>query len=250
VSASCDLPELAEVGTIQPDRLFIPSDDVTGCFTDTEGHAALLVDDRGGTRTVLIEGSRLFGNGHLAQDGNAALGLALLGQTDHVVWYVPSFADGDLEPEDPPTLGELTPGWVTPALVLLCVSGIAAAIWRGRRFGPLVAENLPVTVRASETMHGRARLTAKAADAPHAAAAIRDGAARRMARRLGLNDRSTPTEVADAVADRLRVPRAAVQQLLAGAPPLADSQLIDMARRLADLEDAVDAAVRTERSTP
>ncbi len=39
--------------------------------------------------------------------------------------------------------------------------GIAAAFWRGRRFGPLVVENLPVTVRASETMLGRARLYEK-----------------------------------------------------------------------------------------
>jgi len=250
VSASCDLPELAEVGTIHPDRLFAPADGVTGCFTDSEGNAALLVDDRGGIRTVLIEGSRLFGNGYLAQDGNAALGLALLGQTDHVVWYVPSFEDSDLEAEDPPTLGELTPGWVTPAIILLLVSGIAAAVWRGRRFGPLVAENLPVTVRASETMHGRARLTAKAADAGHAAEAIRDGTARRLARRLGLNDRSTTAEVADAVADRIRVPRAPVRELLAGSPPASDEQLLDVARRLADLEDAVDGAVRTERSIP
>ena len=250
VEASCDLPELARVGAVHPDRLFVPAEGVTGCFTDAEGNAALLVDDGGGVRTALIEGSRLFGNGYLAEDGNAALGLALLGQTGHVVWYVPSLSDSDLEAEADPSLGDLTPGWVTPAIVVLLITGAAAAIWRGRRFGPLVAETLPVTVRASETMQGRARLTARAADAPHAAAAIRDGAARRMARRLGLEDRATAAEVADAVADRLGVPRGTVRELLAGPPPASDDQLVDVARRLADIEDAVDAAVRTERRQP
>ncbi|MFP3821739.1 hypothetical protein SB658_23880, partial [Bacillus sp. SIMBA_008] len=91
-----------------------------------------------------------------------------------------SFGDTDIEGQSPDTLGSLTPPWVTPVILLLLAAGVAAAIWRGQRFGPLVAETLPVTVRASETMHGRARLTAKAGDAPHAGQALRDGAQRRL----------------------------------------------------------------------
>ncbi|GAB3600939.1 DUF4350 domain-containing protein [Microbacterium tumbae] len=250
VPASCDLPELARVGTIRPERLFTPADGVTGCFADADGNAALLVADRDGVRTALIDAPRLLNNAYLAENGNAALGLALLGQTGHVVWYVPSFLDSDLEAQGEPSLGDLTPGWVTPAILLLMLALIAAGIWRGRRFGPLVAETLPVTVRASETMHGRARLTAKTADAAHAADAIREGAIRRLARRLGLHDRATPIEVADAAADRLRVPRPAVVDLLAGPVPQDDDALIDAARRLSDLEAAVEATIRSERSTP
>ncbi|MGF6821544.1 hypothetical protein M2317_000430 [Microbacterium sp. ZKA21] len=249
VTASCDLAEFARVGEIHPGRLFIPADGVTGCYGDDDGNAALLVDETEVGERAMIDGTRLFGNGYLAQDGNAALGLALLGQTGHVVWYVPSFADSDLEAQTEPSLGELTPSWVTPAIVMLILAGVAAALWRGRRFGPLVAETLPVTVRASETMHGRARLTAKAADAGHAAEAIRDGTVRRLARRLGLHDRAGAGEVADAVADRLGIPRTSVQELLTGALPASDDQLIDHARNLSDLESAVDDAIRTERGT-
>ena len=129
-------------------------------------------------------------------------------------------------------------------------AGIVAGIWRGRRFGPLVAENLPVTVRASETMHGRARLTARAADAAHAAAALREGAAGRLARRLGLSARADAGETADAAADRLRIPRTEVRELLTGALPTADAELVPYARRLSDLESAVDAAVAAERGRP
>ncbi|MBO9627141.1 MAG: DUF4350 domain-containing protein [Microbacterium sp.] len=246
VSADCDVPEFAEVGTIRPDRMFVPADGVDGCFRSGDS-AAVLVADRDGVRYSLVEGSRLFSNAYLADDGNAALALALLGQTDRVVWYVPSYADSDIEGTTPDTLGSLTPGWVTPAILLLILAGIAAGLWRGRRFGPLVAETLPVTVRASETMQGRARLTAKAADAEHAAAALRDGSGRRLARRLGLAVHATTDEIADAASDRLRVPRGTLQALLGGPLPTDDPGLVELARRLDELETAVERSTQTQR---
>lgn len=247
VSAGCDVPEFADVGTIRPDRLFSPADGVEGCFGSDDASAVLL-DESDGTTRIVVEGARLFGNAYLAEDGNAALGLALLGQTDRVVWYVPSFTDTDIEGKTPDTLGSLTPGWVTPAILLLIVAGLCVALWRGRRFGPLVAEMLPVTVRASETMHGRARLTAKAGDAAHAADALRDGSRRRLARRLGLAVNAEPAEIADAAADRLRIPRGSLNDLIAGAAPVDDPALIDLARRLQELESAVDDSTAAKRS--
>lgn len=246
-TAECDVPEFAKVGTIRADRLFTPADGVQACFGDAEG-AAVLVDRRSRPQRIAVEGARLFSNASLAENGNAALGLALLGQTDRVVWYVPSFADSDIEAEPVDTLGSLTPPWVTPAILLLITAGIATALWRGQRFGPLVAETLPVTVRASETMHGRARLTARAADARHAAQALRDGAQRRLARRLGLAVHAGADEVADAASDRLRIPRGTLQALLAGSLPEDDAALVDLARRLDELEVAVDDTTHADRS--
>ena len=244
----CRVPEFAQVGSIRPDRLFAPADDVIACFGDESG-AAVLVDERSGSQRIVVEGSRLFTNASLAENGNAALALALLGQTDRVVWYVPSFGDSDIEGEQVDTLGSLTPPWVTPVILLLLLSGVAAVVWRGRRFGPLVAETLPVTVRASETMHGRARLTARAGDAGHAGSALRDGSRRRLARRLGLAVNASPDEIADAASDRLRVPRGTLQVLLDGPLPSDDAALIDLARRLSELEQAVSStAPRTEGS--
>lgn len=237
----CAVPEFALVGEIRPDRLFSPADGVTACFGDDDG-AAVLIDDRDDRRRVVIEGSKLFTNSFLAENGNAALALALIGQTDRVVWYVPSFSDTDIEGEQVDTLGTLTPPWLTPVILLLLLSGIAAALWRGQRFGPLVAETLPVTVRASETMHGRARLTARAGDASHAARALRDGTHRRLARRLGLAEQASADEVADAASDRLRTPRGTLQPLLAGPLPEDDAGLIELARRLSELERAVEAS--------
>lgn len=241
VTAQCDEPEFAKVGTIRPDRMFAPASGITACFGDADA-AAVLIDDADGTRRTVVEGARLFSNDRLAEDGNAALGLALLGQTPKVAWYVPSYDDTDFSADAPDTLGSLTPDWLTPAILLLLAAGLAAGMWRGRRFGPLVAETLPVTVRASETMHGRARLTAKAADAPHAAEALRDGSRRRLAKRLGLAVSATPDEIADAAADRLRIPRGSLQNLLAGPLPADDAWLILFARQLAELEASVDTS--------
>lgn len=250
VESDCDAREFARVGPIEAMRLFEAASGVEACFRDDSGSAAVLHSERDGRTLTLLEGAHLFSNAHLAEDGNAALGLALLAQTDRVVWYVPSFEDSDISGEQQDTLGSLTPDWVTPAILLLLLAGIAAACWRGRRFGPLVAESLPVTVRASETMHGRARLTARAADAAHAAVAIREGTVIRLSRRLGLSARASAQEVADAASDRLRVPRGSLYELLGGASPATDRDLIDLARRLSELEAAVENAVHTERNVP
>ncbi|MEV8250847.1 DUF4350 domain-containing protein [Microbacterium sp. NPDC076768] len=245
-TANCDVAEFAQVGSIRADRLFLPADGVQACFGTPAGSAVLL-DEGASPRRAVVEGSRLLSNAYLAENGNAALGLALLAQTDRVVWYVPSLDDSDIEGETVDTLGTLTPPWITPAILLLMVAGVAAALWRGQRFGPLVAETLPVTVRASETMHGRARLTAKAGDASHAAQALRDGTQRRLARKLGLAAHADADEVADAAADRLRIPRGTLQTLLAGPLPSDDAELVTLARQLDELEDAVNASTHSQR---
>ncbi|GAB6857086.1 DUF4350 domain-containing protein [Microbacterium xylanilyticum] len=250
VRPDCSVAAFAHVGTIAPGQLFAPAPGVTACFGDDDGAAVLIADADGGRRAI-VDGAALFTNERLAQHGNAALGLALLGHRPHVIWYVPSYDDTDREDVDvPKSLADLTPGWVTPVIVLGMSTALLAAVWRGRRFGPLVAETLPVTVRASETMLGRARLTAKAADAAHAAEALRAGTLARLASRLGLAARADPGAVADAAADRIRVDRAACRALLAGGLPGTDAELVPYARRLAELETAVENAVRIERSSP
>ena len=52
----------------------------------------------------------------------------------------------------------LVPWPVYLIAIQLCVAALLAAAWRARRLGPLVAERLPVAVRASETVEGHGRL--------------------------------------------------------------------------------------------
>lgn len=248
VAPSCDLPDARRAGRIIPGVLFAAPGEGTACYPDDSGGAALLVADRDEGRVAAIDATALIDNEHLADDGNAALAVNLLGRLPHLVWYVSSADDSDLADTEP-TLGELTPGWVSPVIVVLLCAGVAAAVWRGRRFGPLVAENLPVTVRASETSEGRARLYARSRDAVHAVDQVRMGALGRIGRLLGLGPAASATDIADAAAERLGADRARVRGILLDDLPRTDGDLLALGDSIRDLEAAVRAAVRIDPST-
>lgn len=248
VEPGCRLDGAERSGPIAPGALFGAGDGAIGCYRSGDGFG-LLVRDDGDRRVSAVDGTALFVNETLAENGNAALALNLMGRHPVVVWYMPGLLDTDL-PATNPSLGELTPPWVSPVLVLLLSAGVAAAIWRARRFGPLVAERLPVTVRAGETTEGRARLYARAAEPVHAADQLRIGALTRMARMLALGPAASAAEIADAAAARARLDRASVRGILLDDIPSSDRDLVALHGRLRDLEDAVHAAVRPERNRP
>lgn len=244
VAADCRVPAAANAATARVGELMTPGEGVQGCFP-VDGEVGLLFSEANGRTVTALDALATATNATLPLDGNAALALAVLGQTDTLVWYVPSPADAD-GTADAPTLGELTPPWVTPGILMLLVAVLVAALWRGRRFGPLVTERLPVTVRANETTEGRARLYATARDAPHALDELRRAARSRLQRLLGLPTRSAPDQVVDAVAERLGADRAHVRVILVDDRPRTDRDLVAAADRLRDLEASVRAAVRTE----
>lgn len=242
----CDVEDAVRAGAVRPWGVYTPGSDTASCYPSAGGYGLLVHEtDRG--RVAAVDGRALFTNERLADDGNAALAVNLMGRHALVVWYVPGLGDTDIADADP-SLGELTPPWVSPVIVLLLVAGIAAGVWQGRRFGPLVAERLPVTVRASETTEGRARLYARARDPLHAADRLRIGALRRLAGLLGLAASAAAPEIADAAAGRVGLDRAAVRGILIDDIPRSDAELVALSSRLRQLEDAVRAAVRPERS--
>ena len=138
VDPGCDVADATRSGGIAPGAIYQPGGQTVTCYP-TGGAFGLLIQERTGGRVAAVDGRAVFTNEHLAEAGNAALAVNLLGRHPTLVWYMPSIADSDLAAGDP-TLGELTPPWVSPVIVLLLTAGVAAAIWRGRRFGPLVAE--------------------------------------------------------------------------------------------------------------
>ncbi|MET0811571.1 MAG: DUF4350 domain-containing protein [Microbacterium sp.] len=246
VAPSCDLAEAERSGAVAPGTLFDPSAGATACYPTGQGWG-LVVQDDGARRIVAIDARSLFVNELLSSDGNAALAMNLMGRHPVVVWYMPDLFDTDIE--GTPSLGELTPPWVSPVIVVLLVAGVAAGIWRGRRFGPLVVERLPVTVRVGETTEGRARLYARAGDAAHAAAQLRAAALGRLGRRLGLGPAARADQIADAAATRTGLDRRAVHATLIDDTPAAGSDLVGLRTRIRDLEEAVDAALRPERNS-
>lgn len=200
--------------------------------------------ERGGHATSILGASEALENGAISDHDNAAMALTLLGDSPTLVWYLPTIAD---LPKGQGTLGTLTPGWVTPSILLLLLATVAAAVWRGRRLGPLVVENLPVVVRATETVEGRARLYERGRSRGHALDQLRIGAIGRLAAATGLGSRASVDDVVLRVAALVGVDPRRVHGTLVGGDPVDDRQLMAMSDDLADLELAVERATQPPR---
>lgn len=133
---------------------------------------------------------------------------------------------------------------MTPLAVLLVLVALGAMFWRSRRVGPLVVENLPVVVRSSETMRGRARLYERAGARLHALDALRIGTVSRLATACGLSRLASVDEVADAVAARTGRDRAEVAGILIHRIPQNDAELVRLSDELLQLETDTEAATR------
>jgi hypothetical protein len=215
---------------------------VTACLGSGDKVYSLIELESDTGSLTLLGATGALSNEHVIEDGNAAFALNLLGANEHLVWYLPSFAD--VEQTGGETLGELTPAWVTPVLALLVITFVAAAVWRGRRLGPLIIENLPVTVRASETMLGRARLYEKSNSRLRALDSLRIGSLQRLAVLCGLPRVATVDDVVAAVASVTRAQPGDIRALLVDAEPKTDRDLIALSDALLILERDVGRAVR------
>jgi hypothetical protein len=236
VVADCgeDVAERSERATVE--NTYRIDGDAAGCFP-VESDRFGVVTVPGETPVTIVGSPAVFANGTITNHGNAALALGLLGPTADLVWYVPGLAD--VEADAPPTIGELTPGWVVPSLLLVLVATVAAGVWRGRRFGPLVVEPLPVTVRAGETMDGRARLYQRTSARLRALDALRIGSIERIASLLALSRHADVDAVAAAAAALTGRAPTDVRAVLVDAVPRSDADLLALSDALTTLETQI-----------
>ncbi|MEV7599352.1 DUF4350 domain-containing protein [Kitasatospora sp. NPDC089797] len=240
----CALPEAVRAGSASMGgMLYTSGSRGDGCYPRSHGYPLVSTPDGGGDVIVLGSG-RFLQNGELAQDGNASLALGLLGSQPRLTWHLPDYSAPVAAGTRTKSLEDYLPeGWHW-AGYQLAVAAVLAALWRARRLGPVVSENLPVVVRAAETTEGRARLYRRAKAHGRAAEALRRAAAHRLAPALGLPlqaDGPDPEALCAAVAGRLpERPAGDVRALLYGPPPTDDAALL----RLADDLDALERQVR------
>lgn len=210
------------------------NDRAAGCYP-ADGFPSLAVVTAGDSETVALGTASPFTNERLADHGNAALALQLLGSRPDVAWYLPS--PGEAPPaEDEQTLLDLVDdGWRWAALQL-AIAAVLTALWRMRRLGPVVTERLPVRIRAAETTEGRSRLYHQAGARDRAAQALRARARTRLAPLVGIARPGDGEALVAAVAGRAGRPPGEVHGLLYGPDPADDRALI----RLADDLDALE----------
>ena len=279
----CDLRAARRAGPVRVDGPMyraLPGASAAGCYGDGSRFGLLRLahqparppaagSDPGSTarvaggRTVSVVGpATSFANSRLAEDGNAALALNLLGADRELVWYVPSLTDPSAAPpgtpggREPRSLTSLLPDGIRfgagQAAVAVALLMLAAA----RRLGPVVPEPLPVVVRASEAVEGRARLYHRARARARAADALRTATAARLAPLLGQAHQGSPASgpgagraagpdtLVAAVAGRTGRDGAQVRRLLAecaagGQTPEDDAALVRLAADLDTLEQEV-----------
>ncbi|MFE0102724.1 DUF4350 domain-containing protein [Streptomyces sp. NPDC059009] len=245
LSPSCSLPEAhragtADVGGIRYDTLAPEAD--TCYLSDGLPSLLRLPDSDGAGDTVVLGAPDILFNNRLDKHGNASLALQLLGSRPHLVWYLPSLSDDAADnSDDRRGFFDLIPsGWLWGTLQLTIAAALAA-LWRARRLGPLVPERLPVAVRASETVEGRARLYRKADARDRAAMTLRSATRTRLAPLIGVSPTQahTPETLIPALTSRLPSPGHDLHALLFGPPPGNDAALISLADQLDALEREV-----------
>ncbi|MFF0515930.1 DUF4350 domain-containing protein [Streptomyces sp. NPDC004250] len=245
LAPACDLPAARRAGTADTGGLrYSTHIEADACYPSRRLATLLRVPDASaeGTRgdTVVLGARDILVNDRLDDHGNASLALQLLGSRDHLVWYLPSLSDVP-DPDDERSFFDLLPsGWLWGTLQLFIAAALAA-LWRARRLGPLVPEKLPVAIRASETVEGRARLYRKANARDRAAAALRSATRTRLAPLVGVpvSQAHTPESVLPALSAHLHGDGQPLHTLLFGPPPGDDAALIALADQLDALESEV-----------
>ncbi|CAM4115270.1 hypothetical protein MB901379_04611 [Mycobacterium basiliense] len=232
----CPLRAANRAGRVHfgPSDAYLPKGDLTpmSCY----GGALVRYRDAGRTITV-VGSSHFMTNDGLLEEGNAALAMNLAGDRPRVVWFAPDRVEG--ETTSPGSIFDLIPANVTWIVWQLWLVVILVALWKGRRTGPLVAEDIPVVVRASETVEGRGRLYRSRRARDRAANALRTATLQRLLPRLGIGSSADPQAVALTVAQRSGANPGFVWYHLFGPPPTTDHELVQLARALDDIERQV-----------
>lgn len=206
------------------------------CFGEGgEGAVVVLPAQGHAPETVLLGSHAVLANKTVVDADNAAIILRTLGATDHLVWFAPSLATGDSDAAQ----GPKWPGWFHPASWLAGAVILIVMVWRGRRFGRLVPEPLPVVVPAGETTRSRGQLYRKARDHARASAVLRLATRTRLARYLGLAPNGRPETLVDRTARAAEHDPRQVAELLYGADPPDDQAMTALAQNLQQLERQV-----------
>jgi hypothetical protein len=244
LSPGCALPAARRAGNAQTGgiRYTTSAPDADACYP-SDGLPTLVrvPAAEGNGDTVVLGAPDILQNEHLDKQGNASLALQLLGSRPHLVWYLPSLSDDSATDAGDRSFFDLMPsGWLWGTLQLF-IAALLAALWRARRLGPLVPEKLPVAIRASETVEGRARLYRKSNARDRAAAALRSTTRTRLAPLVGVSPAQAhaPEALLPALSAQLRREGQALHSLLFGPPPRDDAALISLADQLDALEREV-----------
>jgi hypothetical protein len=232
---SCTDPIAVRAGVVISGGLTYEPREGVGCYA-AAGNASY-VSLLGGRLVVLGDAAPLT-NENLDKQGDAALALLLLGQSDRLVWLLPDAVP--LTSDRGESLWSLIPHQVKHGMLALAGAVLLLSLARARRLGRVVPEPLPVVVRSAEVVEGTAALYRRAQARESAAEALRSAVRDRLRLALSVPAEHRPEALVDAVAARSPRDPGQVGALLYGLAPSDDNALV----ALADELDSLDLEVR------
>jgi hypothetical protein len=240
---ACRLPGAVQAGSADMGGILLsaPGLEAWRCYpAGAAGLPSLVRYDSGG-RTVTVTGTGApLTNGELGRGGNAALALNLTNSGRRVVWLVPPVpVFAQVPGSGQRSVSSLVPAPVYAIAAELGIAVVLTALWRMRRFGPLIAEPIPVVVRACETVEGHGRLYRSRRARDRAAAALRAAALGRIGPRLGLPQGARPEVICGELAVRTGRDPGKIHAILFGPAPDDDAALVAFATDIDSLEGQV-----------
>ncbi|MGO2046004.1 MAG: DUF4350 domain-containing protein [Brachybacterium tyrofermentans] len=209
------------------------ADGAEGCFDSGDGSLVAAEDG-----IIVLGSADLLTNAGISEAENSALVLNVLGESGELTWYVPSA--GDPMGSSGQSLVGYLPDWAGPVALWILAVGVIAMVALGRRFGPVVVEPLPVTVRPQELVLGRARLLQRSDARDAAATSLRSATSTRLADRLGLRHESALDGLLAALAPHTDRSPEQLRTLLGPTPVTTDEDLVRLAQDLDRLEKEID----------
>jgi hypothetical protein len=206
-----------------------------GCFS-REGRPYLAIFDHGEGQVLVMAGTSPFTNQYLRSGDNAVFAYRLFAGFGPVVFGPPVDPAAQLSGSPWQSL----PAGARSSLAILVLAAVVFAAVSGRRFGKPLVEQPISPIASSQLVGATAGLYQSARTRGFAADLLRRGSARRICRMLGLPS-GTEVDAVRAVAGGAVGGGGALTQALGEFEPSNDEELIELARRLHQLEKAVEA---------
>ncbi|AOZ72462.1 hypothetical protein BK816_03435 [Boudabousia tangfeifanii] len=229
---------IAKAGNIQtPDYYFLTKESELGCYpNDHNPNTAAWLSTKslhGKANRFYFSGLTSLLNSNILDGGQASLIYQTWGQYEQVIWYLGN-------PNDLLTEGETIESKLLPGIYwLLFLAFLVTVFVLGRRFTPLMSENLPTIVPATETIRGRARLYRKNKVYEHSAQIFRAWYLQQITKQIGLPRSADKITVAKAVSDLTGQSQIELTKLLYEREVNNDQELNKLQKDLANLKKEI-----------
>ncbi|MDO5034807.1 MAG: DUF4350 domain-containing protein [Actinomycetaceae bacterium] len=190
-----------------------PGGDTLQCFTDETGALLTIWPNRDGTDYVTLEDLSILTNRDITLHDHAALTLTLLGSLPKAVIYYEMPSDEYLLPQNQ-GIWPLLPPWAFWAGITLLLAATALTYAKGRRFGPLASERLPVIINAGETERAGASLAREGKHVQWALTMAQSRARRNLKKALYLPANAAEELLINTLATRTNRPAGELRTLL------------------------------------